>query len=63
MENPFQMQLSSLLEAANTDLRRLDALLYICCTQASQHCPFKQKACDQHCLANIEMAEKASSAQ
>ena len=26
MENPFQMQLSSLLEAANTDLRRLDAL-------------------------------------
>lgn len=35
MGNPFQVKLSQMLSAANTDLPRLEALLYLCCSHAS----------------------------
>ena len=43
MGNPFQVKLSQMLSAANTDLPRLEALLYLCCSHASLRCPYTQK--------------------
>ena len=44
MGNPFQVKLSQMLSAANTDLPRLEALLYLCCSHASLRCPYTQKS-------------------
>ena len=56
MGNPFQVKLSQMLSAANTDLPRLEALLYLCCSHASLRCPYTQKPCDQRCIIHLEQA-------
>ena len=44
MGNPFQVKLGQMLSAANTDLPRLEALLYLCCSHASLRCPYRNLA-------------------
>lgn len=54
MGNPFQVKLSQMLRAANIDLPRLEAVLYLCCSHASLRCPYTQKPCDQQCIIHLE---------
>ena len=51
MENPFQVNLNLLPNDAKTDLPRLEALLFLCCSHAALRCPYTKTPCDQRCIA------------